>query len=201
MQYLPTSFAQLFFAWKLYHYGLDGNIDLDVLDSEITFQEEGMVFALPRRILESKDDFFNALENNLTIAFGAAAITLNRSRELAGLRLPNPIQTESDQCIALIYQIRNAFAHDIAEPRWKMTNRMHRRVYKFGGMVFDLSKLHGQPFDYAQIGGPSRLQQIKDFADSNLWQPPEEPYGQQTKDACFRAPPSPLPHKLSPHIP
>lgn len=74
------------------------------------------------KALEQPEDLIVALENNLTIAFGAAAITLNRVREEIGLKLPFPIETEDEQCIALIYQIRNAFAHDIAEPKWEIEN-------------------------------------------------------------------------------
>lgn len=89
MRYLPTAFANLSFAWKLYNYGLDGRIDLEALDVPLRFQEEGMMFVLPDRIFESRDDLIVALENNLGIAFGAAAITLYiahvRSMVIAGL--------------------------------------------------------------------------------------------------------------------
>ena len=115
MKYLPTAFGQLAFAWKLYNYGLNGLINPAELDAEVTFQNANITFMVPKA-LEQPEDLIVALENNLTIAFGAAAITLNRVREEIGLTLPNPIDSEHEQCIALIYQIRNAFAHDIAEP-------------------------------------------------------------------------------------
>ena len=171
MKYLPTAFANLFFAWKLYHYGLDGKIDVDDLDADITFQENGMIFVLPRRIFENYGDFINALQNNLTIAFGAAAITLKRSCEEAGLKEPNDIVSENDQCIALISQIRNAFSHDISEPRWEMRNPKYLRVYEFGGIRVDLTGLNGQLFAYEQIGGPDALILIKEYAETNLWPP------------------------------
>ena len=117
MQYLPTAFAQLEFAWKLYNYALEGKIDLDDLDKPLAFQDGQMVLVLPDRIFGSPEDLIIALENNLSVAFGAAAITLNRSREEVGLLLPNPIENEIDQFVSLTYQIRNAFAHDISEPR------------------------------------------------------------------------------------
>ena len=171
MNYLPTAFAQLFFAWKLYNHALDGKISREQLDVDLTFQSEDQstVFVLPPRIFDNDDDFILAFENNLTIAFGAAAITLDRTRFEAGHDLPDPIVTEEDQCIALIYQIRCAFAHDIAEPRWKIKER-YRRQYAFDGMTFDLSGLDGQVFDYHHIGGPARLISIKDFAAHRLFQ-------------------------------
>lgn len=171
MNYLPTAFAQLFFAWKLYNHALEGKISREELDIELTFQSEDAktVFVLPRKIFDSHDDFIFAFENNLTIAFGAAAITLDRSRYEAGHDLPNPIITEEDQCIALIYLLRCAFAHNISEPHWKIKER-YRRIYNFNGMTFDLSEIDGQVFDYHQIGGPGCLVAIKDFAALRLFQ-------------------------------
>jgi hypothetical protein len=168
MRYLPTAFAQLFFSWKLYNYALEGKIDRESLDSDITFQNEdqSQIFVLPSRIFENDNDFILAFENNLTIAFGAAAITLDRARHETGHNLPDPIQSENDQCIALIYQIRCAFAHDIAEPRWNVKGR-YLRAYDFGRLHIDLTQLDGEVFDYHQIGGPERLIAIKDYALAN----------------------------------
>lgn len=161
MKYLPTAFGQLSFAWKLYNYGLNGEIDPEKLDEDVSWQDGDILFVVPKA-LETEDDLLIALQNNLTIAFGAAAITLNRVREEINLSLPNPIVTEEDQCIALIYQIRNAFAHDIAEPVWRVNER-YRRKYEFAGLSFDLTSIDGEPFRYEHIGGPERFYLIKDF--------------------------------------
>lgn len=161
MQYLPTAFGQLALAWKLLNYGLNGKINADELDAEVTFQEEGMVFVVPQA-LGSQDDLILALKNNVTIAFGAAAITLNRSREELGIQLPDPITDERDQCVALVYQLRNAFAHDIAEPKWKINGR-YRRDYMVQGVHVDLTELNGANFEYSHIGGPDAFFRIKDF--------------------------------------
>lgn len=172
-RYLPTAFAQLHFAWKLYDYALDGRIDREGLDRPITFESDDQryVWVLPEQIFENDDDFILAFQNNLTIAFGAASITLDRARHEAGFDLPDPIENEREQCIALIYQIRCAFAHDIAEPTWSIKPR-YERAYEFGRMEFDLSNLHGEAFRYEHIGGPDRLGAIKDFAnDQNLLSP------------------------------
>ena len=135
MKFLPTAFGQLAFAWKLYHYGQNGKIDLESLDADVTFFEGPMVFVVPS-LNFSSDDLEIALKNNLGVAFGAAAIALNRALEEAGYKKPEPIYSENDQCIAVIYQIRNAFAHDIAEPRWRIKGR-YKREYNFGGLSFD----------------------------------------------------------------
>ena len=161
MKYLPTAFGQLAFAWKLYNYGLNGLINPNELDAEVTFEDDDITFVIPKA-LGQPEDLLIALENNLTIAFGAASITLNRVREEIGLGLPDPIESENEQCIAIIYQVRKAFAHDIAEPKWEIRDR-YRRRYEFGGMQFDLSGLHGEAFRYEHIGGPDKFYAIKDY--------------------------------------
>lgn len=172
MNYLDTAFAQLAFAWKLFVYAENGKIELDQLDQPLTFEDGPMVLVLPDKIFDSYGDLVLACQNNLSVSFGAAAITLNRCREEAGLDLPNPIETECDQFVSLIYQIRNAFAHDISEPRWNMNQERYRRTYEFGGVRVDLTRIENQqPFRYEDIGGPDVLFAMKDYfvgLDGNL---------------------------------
>jgi hypothetical protein len=96
VNYVDSAFKQLSFAWKLYNYALDGKIDLDELDQPITFQDGPMHLVLPDKVFSDHGEMIVALENNLSVAFGAAAITLNRCREEAGLNLANAITTEQD---------------------------------------------------------------------------------------------------------
>ncbi len=164
MKYLDTAFAQLAFAWKLLAYAQDGKIDLDQLDQAQTFKEGRMMLVLPDKIFDSYEDLVLACENNLGVAFGVAAIILNRSREEAGFELPDPIETERDQFVSLAYQIRNAFAHDMSEPRWNMDQQRYSRMYEFGGVRVDLTRFENQqPFRYEDIGGPDVLFAMKDY--------------------------------------
>ena len=137
MRYLPTALGRLAFAWKLYNYGHEGKINIDELRAEVTWQKDDMFFIVPKA-LDCDDDLLITLQNNLTITFGAAAITFNRTREELEIRLPYPIDSELEQCIALIYQIRNAFSHDIVEPRWKVNGR-YKGIYEVAGVHVDLS--------------------------------------------------------------
>lgn len=169
MNYLPTAFAQLQFAWKLYNYALDGNVDLEKLDIPLSFEEDNMLLVLPDKIFHNDNDLIIALGNMLGVAFGAAAITLNRCREGAGVQFPKDIVTEIDQFVVLVYQIRNAFAHDISEPCWEIRNPAFLRPYEFGPISVDLTNLNGRPFDYKHIGGPEVLFWMKDYAEQNVW--------------------------------
>jgi hypothetical protein len=170
MSYLPTAFANVEFAWKLLAYGEAGEIELDKLDIEIVFQDDnGRPFYVPpAKIFSEPDDLLLALQNNLTIAFGAAAITLHRSIEEAGHKVPGGgIESEKEQCIALVYQVRNAFAHNMAEPRWDMRNPVFKRRYRIDGKTIDLRELNGKLFSYGDFSVES-LFFLKSYAERNL---------------------------------
>jgi hypothetical protein len=170
MKYINTAFGQLAFAWKLYNYALENRINIEELDKSLTFQDGDYVLALQYKIFDAPADLILALQKNLTIVFGAAAITLNRCREeIFGERLNNPIVNEIDQFSSVVYQIRNAFAHDIAEPKWKITSPRYIRVYEFGGIRIDLREVNGKHFEYKDIGGPDMLFQMKKYADKYVW--------------------------------
>jgi hypothetical protein len=169
LNFVDAAFRQLAFAWKLYNYALEGQINVNELDKPITFTEGNAVLVLQDKVFATPDDLILALENNLTVAYGAAAITLNRCREEAGIELANPIATEIDQFASVTYQIRNAFAHDIAEPRWNITNPRYARPYEFGGIRIDLTNVGNKHFEYADIGGPDVLFWMKDYATRHIW--------------------------------
>jgi hypothetical protein len=169
MRYLETAFVQLGFAIKLMQAAEDGLLDLASIDRPLTIADGPSVLVLPDRVLDSYDDLVLACQNNVTIAYGAAAITLNRCREEGGRMLPTTIVDECDQWIALVYQIRNAFAHDIAEPRWEITKERYARQYEVGYVKADLQHLNGVPFDYLHVGGPEGLFRLKSFGDDHAF--------------------------------
>lgn len=172
MKYLDTAFAQLSFAWKLYHYALDGRISLDDLDQPLVIESEDRRFVLatlPDKIFHGANDMVHAFTNNVTIAYGAAAITLNRCREEQKIDLADPIVTAQDQWAAVIYQVRNAFAHDIAEPRWNIIRPRYARLYDLGDFQIDLTNLRTKPFEYADLGGPDVLYWLKSYGEERGW--------------------------------
>lgn len=169
MKYIETAFGQLAFAIKLMQAAEDGELNVESIDRPLTIAEGRSIWVLPDRVLDTPDDLILACQNNVTIAYGAAAITLNKCREEASVPLPDPIGSECDQWVALVYQIRNAFAHDIAEPRWQLTQARYRREYRVGTVYADLRASDGQVFNYHDVGGPEGLYQLKLFGDDHAF--------------------------------
>ena len=158
MKFIMTAFTNLDLALKLLAVAEDGDLRREHIKDgmPITWQSGQSLVVLPDQSFNTNDDFILALQKNVQIAFGAAAITLNVCREEIGHGLPDPIQSEQDHMIALIYQIRNCFAHDIAEPRWVMKPR-YELLYDLGYKQIDLRHVNGKPFEYDDIGGLDTL--------------------------------------------
>ncbi|WP_241299079.1 hypothetical protein [Burkholderia stabilis] len=177
MNYLDSAFAQLAFAAKLYDYADQEKLDITELDQPLTFEDGSSVWVLPDKIFHSHSDLQLACANQLSVAFGAAAITLNRCREeyehasSTSLRATNGnAPTSEDEHFAeLVYQIRNAFAHDISEPRWEIRGAARRRNYMVdrtgdtARITADLTNLHGHAFEYIHIGGIDTLHRLREF--------------------------------------
>ena len=83
--------------------------------------------------------------------------------------MPNPIVSEVDQFVGLVYQIRNAFAHDISEPRWDIRGDRYARLYECGGIRVDLTNVDGKYFEYADLGGPDVLFRLYEFASDEIF--------------------------------
>lgn len=165
--YINEAFAQLDFALRLYHHVDVGKIDPEEFNAPLTYKDPGMVFVCSEAYFDTMENLRVAVWNNVGISFGAAAITLNRVREEKEHKLPNPIATEADQLISLVYQIRNAFAHDISEPTWKINER-YRREYVIGEIKAELSDLDGCRFEFSHVGGPGVLKELYEYGRQKL---------------------------------
>ncbi len=156
------------FAWRLLAYFRDNKIDPKTFIEFVRWDDDqGVPFYTPVYKFETHEELIIACGNNCLIAFGTAAITLNRAREEIGWKLPESIDSEQEQFVALVYQIRNAFAHDMAEPKWNITKEKYKKVYTINGLIIDLKNVtQGEPLDYRKIGGPETLHRLAEFFDS-----------------------------------
>jgi hypothetical protein len=169
MNYMDMALRQLAFALKLRRYGESGSIDLKEINAPLTTPDKVQLRSLEFALLSNEGDLIAALNAQVQIAFGAAAITLDRCREEAPFDVQNVIQSDEGQFAALTRQIRNAFAHDISEPRWDVRIPGHARVYDFGGVRADLTKVNGDVFSYDDIGGPGALFRLADYGADRIW--------------------------------
>lgn len=103
-----------------------------------------------------KDESVKSVQlRNMSI--GVAAITLDCAREdKLGQRGDIQDETNLKDCVDLIYQIRNAFAHGMTEPIWLPT-AYFQRVYNFENFSIDLQDKREQ---YVDIEGEKIVEML-----------------------------------------
>ena len=166
---LETAFLQLSFAMKVWHFVRSGGVPRESFDIALTAVDEaGVRYVMLEGEFESDDDMILASENNVSICFAAAALTLWEAiREHSDLESStlSPSTSEREKIAGLAFAIRCCFAHAIAAPRWKLTPK-YRLRYELPGLSVDLTSAHDQPFDYSYLGGPDGLRVLRRLAVS-----------------------------------
>jgi hypothetical protein len=166
---LETAFLQLSFAMKIWHFVRSGGLQRESFDIALTAVDDaGVPYVTLEGEFQSDDDLILASENNVSICFAAAAITLWEAiREHSGLECKtlSPSAYERDSIAGLAFAIRCCFAHGTAAPRWKLTPK-YRLRFELPGLSVDLTSADGQPFDYSYLGGPDGLRVLRRAAAS-----------------------------------
>lgn len=134
-------------------------------DATILLEEENVGF---------NDGYFLSENNavlvskmNVGAAFGASAIALDKLYEaVRGNR--NPASDDQvDMLWALVYAVRNAFSHGIANPKWTIKERYQRVLsipFVEPELFINLEELNGSSFEYAHIGGFANWMKLKEIS-------------------------------------
>lgn len=120
------------------------------------------------------DSYFLNRENavlvasfNVGVAFGASAIALDNLFEAIRGQRNAASNDPADVLWCLAYAVRNAFAHGIANPVWRVRKRYCKTltVELYGARLeVDLRELNGKEFCYEHIGGLGNWWRIKERA-------------------------------------
>ncbi|HEY6288278.1 MAG TPA: hypothetical protein VIW48_02425 [Nitrospiraceae bacterium] len=163
--HIDTAFLQLSFAIKLWNFLDEYPIDKETFDIDLTIEDPGSRICLPCNEFQTYQDLQLAAENNISICFGAVAITLWEAiHEHSGLvsRKLNPINSRKESLAALSYMLRCCFAHGTARPVWSIQDSKYKTTYRVGSKSIDLSQVADQQaFDYSSIGGYETLWYLK----------------------------------------
>ena len=169
--HIGTAFLQLSFAIKLWNFLDEHPIDKEQFDIDLTIEDPGNCICLNANEFKTYEDLQLAAENNISIAFGAAALTLWEAiRERSNLD-PKKLKPKDDakqNVAALIYMLRCCFAHGTVVPTWNILTEKYKIKYCVGNKVIDLSQvLNHTPFVYESIGGYETLWLLRVSAQEN----------------------------------
>lgn len=156
---LETAFSQLSFAIKLWHYFDTNRFDKELFDISLTAEYEAGRVCLVHNEFATFDHLLVATERNISICFGAAAITLWEALKEKNGYNPSrmdPSHSPDEMLASLSYMLRCCSAHGTAVPRWQIRER-YRVVYNVGNKSIDLRGVDGLAFEYSAIGGCETL--------------------------------------------
>jgi len=153
---LNIAFAQLEFAVRLLSYCELGHVNPSDFDTDHLTQLPNGNLHFPSGNYADNDAICRAASINVIMTFGTSALALDQTFENFGI-LPDP--NASDNIIrlrTLVYMVRCAFAHRIADPRWEARGKYQRNLsvdIPSGTISLDLASLNGAAFDIESIGG------------------------------------------------
>lgn len=147
---------QVAFAFKLKRAIESGSVRKDQLDIDVEVGGSSMTWQ--KDAFRCKDDMLILAENTVNMSLASLAIAADEELNLhLGCKVPE--KTEHPHNIrAIIYQIRNAYAHNPLAPTWRVNNQRYKKTpysYKSGEcqICVDFSRLHGERLDYAHFNG------------------------------------------------
>jgi hypothetical protein len=164
---IEIGFRQLEFAIRMLTYCELGNIKPSDFDTaHITFLEGGSI-KFPTGYFSDTDAITRAASIGVLIAFSATVLVLDKAFEVVGIT-PNPEASDgSGQLRTLVYMIRCAQAHGLADPRWEVRGKYLRTLnldLNGSKLSIDLQSLNEHRFHIDQIGGYLNWYRIRDSA-------------------------------------
>jgi hypothetical protein len=164
---VEIGFLQLEFAIKLLSFCELGGIDAAKFDTDHLVQLKTGNLHFPSRHFQDTESLIRAASINVVTVFGVTTLVLDQAFEAIGMT-PNPSATDADgQLRLLVYMVRCAHAHRIADPRWEVRGKYVRVLTVTADGVtiqLDLRDLNGQPFDLDKIGGYENWFRIRNAA-------------------------------------
>jgi hypothetical protein len=164
---VDIAFRQLEFAIKLLSFCELGNIKPSEFDTNHVVLLGSVRLNFPRGKFNDPDSIIKAAGTSVLIAFSASVLVLDDAFQAAGMKADPEAVGNDGQLRALIYMVRCAYAHGIADPRWEVRRKYCRTLsVKLGNtsISLDLSTLHGENFVVDQLGGYANWYRIRDAA-------------------------------------
>jgi hypothetical protein len=154
---VEIGFRHLEFTIKLLSFCELGHISPSAFDTDHLVQLEQGNLSFPSGHFSTADDLNRAASIAVVTAFSASALVLDQAFDTAGMKANSEAADNIGQLRLLVYMIRCAHAHRIADPHWEVHGKKARTLSVDVGSVrisLDLRPLDGQPFDIDRhLGG------------------------------------------------
>jgi hypothetical protein len=156
LQELDIAFRQLEFAVRLLSYSELGHVKPSDFDTDHLTRLPNGSLHFPSGNFSEQGSICRAASINFMMAFGTSVLVLDQAFQAFGIE-PDPEATDNiGRLRTLVYMVRCAHAHRIADPRWEVRGKYRRTLLVAldrTTISLDLEVLDGSGFDIDSIGG------------------------------------------------
>ncbi len=159
--------TSLSLALRLCAAASDGRLSPEIYAKGVIVASSAQTVRVPPEPEKTKDDLELETSNLVILALGASAVIVDEALD-AKFGQKDPLQTTGLWAMrAMVYQLRNAFAHNPLRPKWSIKGKYHRQYQvevegtKF---LFDATALDGKPVDPGHIGDFHFWSHILDYS-------------------------------------
>ncbi|SRR6266566_8607992 len=165
LQDIEIAFRQLEFTIKLLSFCELRKIDPSEFDTDhVVMLEEGNL-NFPTGYFSDANNITRAAAVSALLAFGATVLVLDKAFEVMGMKCDPEATDNVGQLQILVYMVRCAYAHGIAEPRWEVRGKYLRSIFvdlDGTSIAIDLHTLNGQVFMVEHLGGYANWYRVRD---------------------------------------
>ncbi len=169
---VEIAFLQVEYTLKVNAYWDRDDFEVSHFDTDLVVQLPERNLNFPTKRFSSKNEILKASEVAISVAYGITALTLDQALETAGHKINPKSDNEFDHIRCIVYLVRCAYAHRIAQPYWDVRTDK-QRIYRYhlssGELIsVDAKALNGSDFDFRQIGGHAAWHDIKEIIVGNI---------------------------------
>jgi hypothetical protein len=162
---------QLIFALKVKASIESDFVTINQIDHRLEISETNTTFNASQ--WKCKEDLVLLAENAVNLAIAGLSIAADEELDL---NLGQKDSSKTDfpfNLRAVIYQIRNSFAHNLLSPTFQVKShnqRSYRLDFLPGKPIIDFSALNGRPFTYSVFGGFDNFYALFETAETLVQQ-------------------------------
>jgi hypothetical protein len=156
LEEIHIAISHFVFTIKLLSYCEGGNLNPKDFDTDHIVRLQGGTLRFPTGAFNDTKSLIHEANIGVLIAFSASVLALDKGFEVAGIKSDAEAKDNIGRLRTLIYMLRCAEAHGIADPHWEARGNFARsfRVDLDGTQIsLDFKALHGQRFHIDQLGG------------------------------------------------
>ena len=168
---IDHAFSQLEFAIRIMCYCELNHLDKEKFDNDILIELPNENMHFQNGSFKNQESIVIASQMLVGTAFGVSAIILDAGYDAANIKKNIKSRDSYSDLRVLVYMVRCAFAHNMADPKWDARGIDFARQFNLNldhSTQIDLTNLNGHSFEYEHIGGFTQWFKIKDAVVRSL---------------------------------